>query len=848
MDIRPRHPASIARCVLVLVIAATGHTAAMSFDLPRPARTLVESVCLDCHQGPDAQAGLDLEALLSRPLDDETARWERVVRRLATGQMPPPETARPDQALLQTALDQLAHSLDEEASRNPRPGRTDTFRRLTRFEYRNAIRDLLQLDVDVTTLLPADEISQGFDNITVGELSPALLTRYISAAQKVSRLAVGKSTSNPPARATDSATYRVRPDVTQEERVEGLPLGTRGGLLVHHNFPQNGFYEFTIRLARDRNEEVEGLSEPHRLDLLVDSRRVERFTIRPPGRQPVEDPPAGTESYSTISHADVDRHLTARIHLPAGPHPIGVTFLKNPSSLIESKRQPLPVHFNMYRHPRLGPAVYQLSITGPFDSAEILGNAKDSGGDRAQIGDRARDGDTAQAWDRAQSGDRALPKKTEPFAETPSRRAIFARFPSGPDDEEACAREILTTLTRRAYRRPVTDADLVRPLELFREGRVDGGFESGIEVALSYLLISPEFLFRVQRDPAGITPQTPYPLSDFELASRLSFFLWGSLPDDELLELAETGRLSDPAILGAQADRMLKDRRSWALTENFAGQWLYLRNLDSVTPDARLFPDFDDNLRQAFRKETELFFDRIVREDRSVLELLRVDETFLNERLAKHYGIPHVYGSHFRPVKLDPTHRRGGLLRQGSLLSVTSYATRTSPVLRGKWVLENILGTPPPPPPPNIPALSDAKVSADLPVRERLAEHRADPTCAVCHRAIDPIGFALENFDAVGRWRDIESNSPIDVTGSLPDGRPITGIDGLETGLLERPELFVATLSEKLLTYAIGRGHYPNDGPAIRRVVNEAQDADYRFSAIIRAIVSSVPFRMRTSQ
>ncbi len=807
-------------------------------DVPQPTRTLVESVCFDCHQGPDAQSGLDLEGLLSRPLDDATAQWERVVRRLAAGQMPPPEAARPEKALVRAALDQLTESLDEEASRNPRPGRTDTFRRLTRFEYRNAIRDLLQLDVDVTTLLPADEISQGFDNITVGELSPALLSRYLSAAQKVSRLAVGKSTSNASGRAPDSATYRVRPDVTQEERVEGLPLGTRGGLLVQHNFPQDGFYEFTIRLARDRNEEVEGLSEPHRLDVLVDSRRVDRFTIRPPGRQPVADPAAGTDGYSTVSHADVDRHLTARVHVSAGPHPIGVTFLKNPSSLLETKRQPLPVHFNMYRHPRLGPAVYQLSITGPFDSPQIDGTATKNDTDQDRNTDLSHN----------QEGDQDLPGKLSRSVKTPSRNAIFTRLPSGPGDEEACAREILTVLTRRAYRRSVTDADLIRPMELFREGHRDGGFETGIEVALSYLLISPEFLFRVQREPTGLTAPTPYPLSDIELASRLSFFLWGSLPDDELLELAEAGRLSDPAVLAAQAERMLEDRRSRALTENFAGQWLYLRNLDSVTPDARLFPDFDDNLRQAFRKETELFFDRIVREDRSVLELLRADETFLNERLAKHYGIPHVYGSHFRRVKLDPQYRRGGLLRQGSLLSVTSYATRTSPVLRGKWVLENILGTPPPPPPPDIPALSDSKVAADLPVRERLAQHRADPTCAACHRAIDPIGFALENYDAVGRWRELESGGPIDVTGSLPDGRPITGIEGLETGLLEHPELFVSTLSEKLLTYAIGRGHDPNDAPAIRRVVREAKDADYRFSAIIRAIVTSVPFRMRTSQ
>ncbi len=711
-----RWSASLALPVFLTFFLSSSLPADDSAGLAPVVESLVNTHCLDCHNSGDATAGFDLEAISNKSVVEYAAAWEEVVKKLRARQMPPSDVDQPDSALVDEALRRLEESLDQHALAHPQPGRTDTFRRLTRIEYQNAIRDLLALEIDVDSLLPADEISHGFDNITVGELSPALLNRYLSAAQKISRLAVGRAQKSP-----DGTTIRIRPDVTQEERVEGLPIGTRGGTLFAHTFPQSGEYEFSIRLTRDRNEEVEGLSQPHELELLIDSERVERFTVRPPrGGARSED------GYSKLSHQNVDQHLNVRVPVTAGPHEVGVTFLKNPSSLLETKRQPLNVHFNMYRHPRLGPAIYQVSITGPYESSGA--------------------------------------------GETPSRRRIFLREPNGPEDEEACAKEILTALMRRACRRPINEQDLIKPMALYQEASEQDGFEAGIELALSYVLISPEFLFRVERDPQEQSPGSAYQLSNLELASRLSFFLWSSIPDDELLEAAEQGRLSDPEVLREQTRRMLADERSKALVDNFAGQWLYLRNLDSVTPDGRLFPDFDDNLRQAFRQETELFFESIMREDRSVLDLLRADYTFLNERLAKHYGIPHVYGSRFRRVALDAASKRGGLLRQGSILSVTSYATRTSPVIRGKWILENVLGTPPPPPPPNVPALKENSVSAKLPVRERLAQHRADAACASCHNLIDPVGFALENFDAVGRWRDIENGAPVDATGGLPDG------------------------------------------------------------------------------
>ncbi|MEX0716502.1 MAG: DUF1592 domain-containing protein [Planctomycetaceae bacterium] len=790
----------ILACVLVLALGVAARDAEIDErpsmpELPAPiVQELLRSSCLDCHTGGDASADLDLKPLAAVAVARNTDTWEKVVRKLRARQMPPADMPRPEESTYVEVVSSLERALDAIAADHPRPGRTDTFRRLTRTEYQNAIRDLLAVDVDVTTLLPADEASHGFDNITVGELSPTLVNRYISAAQKISRLAIGR-----PQNAPGGDTFRLRPDVTQEERIDGLPLGTRGGIVIPYHFPRDGEYEVQIRLARDRNEHVEGLAEPHELELLLDSESVRSFTVRPPRGNA-----AASDEYGKPTHDNVDRHLGARIAVTAGPHQVGVGFLKNGSSLLETARQPLNVHFNMYRHPRLGPAVYQVSITGPFEASGP--------------------GDTA------------------------SRKRIFLRQPTAPEDEEDCARQILSTLLRRACRQPIDEKDLAKPMALYREARAEGDFEGGIEMALGAVLLNPKFLFRIERDPPGVAPGAAYRVSDFELASRLSFFLWSSIPDDELLDLAERGRLGDPDVLERQTRRMLADDRSRALTTNFAGQWLHLRNLESTTPDARLFPDFDDNLRQAFREETELFFGSILREDRSVLDLLKADYTYLNERLAKHYGIPHVHGSRFRRVALDEHSRRGGLLRHGSILSVTSYATRTSPVIRGKWILENILGTPPPPPPENVPALEDNTVAANLSVRERLARHRANPACASCHDLIDPVGFSLENFDAVGRWRELEEGQPVDASGSLPFGDPFTGAGGLERRLLDRPELFVGTMAEKLLTYAIGRGIEPYDAPAIRRIVRDAQENDFRFSSLVLGIVQSTPFQMRASR
>lgn len=750
-----------------------------------PTHSFVGQYCADCHDREMKKGGLDLDSMLMEDVTNHPEVWEKVIRKLRARQMPPMGKPRPEESAAQQMVSFLSDSMDRAAARHPNPGRTETFRRLNRTEYQNAIRDLLALEIDATELLPKDDASHGFDNVSAGDLSPTLLDRYISAAQKISRLAMGA-----PRRVPGGDTFRLRPDLTQEEHVEGLPVGTRGGILIPYTFPRDGEYDIQIRLTRDRNEEVEGLSEPHEVELLVDRERIKLFTVTPP---------VGRNKNFEI----VDAHLKIRTPVKAGLHALGVTFLKNPSALIENRRQPYNAHFNYHRHPRLGPAIYQVSINGPYDS-------------------------------------------TGP-GNTSSRDRILVSKPTKPGEEDDCAERILATLMRRAYRRPVTGTDLQKPLRFFRETRAKESFESGIEAALSAVLISPEFLFRVEQDPAAVAPNTAYSISDLDLASRLSFFLWSSIPDDELLDTAIRGNLHKPAVLEKQARRMLADSRSRALVGNFAEQWLHVRNLESITPDLRLFPDFDDNLRQSFRQETELFFDSVLREDRSVLNLLKADYTFLNERLARHYGVPHVYGSRFRRVSLGKDSERGGLLRQGSILTVTSYATRTSPVIRGKWVLENLLGTPPPPPLPDVPALKDNTVSATLSVRERLAEHRANAACASCHNLMDPVGFALENFDAVGRWRTFEEGQPIDISGGLPDGTKFTGVSGLEDGLLNRPELFVGTLTEKLMTFALGRGIESYDAPAIRKIVRDARAKDYRFSSVILGIVNSTPFTMRRS-
>ena len=773
------------------VLAASGLAAA-----EEPHHTLVDRYCLACHSDRTRTADLSLQTINAQPLEANTATWEKVARKLRARQMPPAGGRRPDEADYRTALASLESSLDRLAAANPNPGRTDTFRRLNRTEYHNAVRDLLALEVDVADLLPGDASSYGFDNITVGDLSPTLLERYVSAAEKISQIAVGRAGLAP-----GGTTVRVRPDLTQEKHFEGLPVGTRGGALVPHTFPVDGVYEVGIRLARDRNEHVEGLSGPQDLELLLDGERLRLFTVEPAPYR--EDQPLNYQP----SHDNLDAHLKLRVPVTAGPHAVGVTFPKRPSLLVETARQPYEAHFNYYRHPRLQPAVYEVSITGPYDAAG--------------------------------RGD------------TPSRQRIFPCRPAHPGEDDACAQRILKTLLRRAYRRPVTDADLEGPLALYRTARDADGFEAGVEMALAAVLVSPEFLFRIERDPEDVPKGAPYHLGDLQLASRLSFFLWSSIPDAELLDAAERGELGTAAGLERQVRRMLADPRSANLVTNFAAQWLHLRNLDSIAPDMRRFPDFDDNLRQAFRRETEMLVESVIREDRSALDLIRANYTFANERLAKHYGIPHVYGSRFRRLTFDGTEdhpARGGLLRHGSILLVTSYATRTSPVIRGKWILDNVLGVPPPPPPPNVPELDEtAAGGAARSMRERLAGHRANPACASCHRLMDPVGFAFEHYDAVGRWRDADGGAPIDASGTLFDGSHFDGVAELEDALLARPELFVTTLTEKLLTFATGRGVTYDDAPAVRRIVREAAEEDYRFSAIVLGIVDSLPFQMRTA-
>ena len=797
---RPRAIRAAALC-LALFLALAGATAATgppatpaaapAFDADAPHRALISRHCLGCHNNRLKTAGLELDALVVQHENLDRATWEKVARKLRARQMPPPGRRRPDESAYREALSSLEGELDRIAAEAPDPGRTETFRRLNRTEYHNAVRDLLALEVDVASLLPADSASYGFDNVTVGDLSPTLLERYVGAAEKISRLAVGRSYAEPV-----GITFRTDPDLTQEKHVEGLPIGTRGGLLATWNFPADGVYEFSIRLARDRNEHVEGLREPHDLELLIDREQIETFTVAPP------DLMSDVALNYQPSQDDVDDHLVVRVPVTAGPHDVGVTFPARPWVLLETARQPYESHFNYYRHPRVQPAIFSVSIVGPY-----------------------------------------LPLGA---GDTPSRQRIFVCQPQNVAEEDPCAREILADVMRRAYRRPVTGEDVSGPFALYEQARAEHGFEAGIEMGLAAVLVSPEFLFRIEQEPAGVEPGAPYRVSDVELASRLAFFLWSSIPDDELLELASAGRLSEPAVLEHQVERLLADPRAGNLVTNFAAQWLHLRNLDGVTPDKRLFPDFDDNLRQAMRRETELFVGSILREDRSALDLVRADYTFLNERLAKHYGIPHVYGSRFRRVELDDDSVRGGLLRHGSILTVTSFATRTSPVVRGNWVLGNLLGVPPPPPPPDVPDLPEAKIVAkELPMRERLSAHRDNPACSGCHRLMDPVGFALENYDAIGRWRTVDAGFPIDASGELWDGTALGGVRELESAMLARPELFLTTLTEKLLVFGTGRGVTATDAPAVRAILRRAEADDYRLSSLIQAVVASDPFQMR---
>ena len=749
-------------------------------------RQLISQYCIRCHNQRTKSGGVALDTADLQHIAGDTELWEHAVRKLRARAMPPAGAPRPGEADYDRLVAYLEAALDREAVVRPNPGRPDALRRLNRTEYHNAIRDILGLDVDVTELLPADEASFGFDNVSIAGLSPTLMERYLVAAQKISRLAVG-STS----RAAMSRVVLIPPDLTQENHVDGLPLGTRGGTAFEHFFPLDGEYQIQVKLARNRNENVEGLSEPHQLEILLDGARLNQFTITPNRNR--------LGQY--YADEDVDKGLEVRVPVKAGPHVVTATFVRKNAALIETTQQPYQAHFNADRQPRLQPAVRSVAIAGPF-------------------------GETA-------------------VGETPSRRRIFVCH----DQTVACAKQIVSTLARRVYRRPVTDADVAKPLSFFQDANRENGFESGIETALRALLASPDFLFRVEQrqHPAPANPSSGLQrVSDIDLASRLSFFLWSSVPDDELLELASRGTLGERAVLERQVARMLRDRRAAALVTDFANQWLQLRNLNAAAPDPRMFPDFDQNLRDAMRRETELLFESVVREDRSVVDLLSANYTFLNERLARHYGIPNVVGDHFRRVELPAGSPRAGLLGQGSILTLTSYATRTSPVRRGKWILETIVGMPPPPPPPNVPALQETKATGHaLTMRERMVQHRADPACASCHQLMDPLGLSMEHFDAIGRWRARgDGGTTIDASGSLFGAATFEGADGLRQTLITRPDVFVGTLTEKLLTYGLGRGLEYYDAPAVRQIRRDAAARNYRFSTLVAGVVNSMPFQM----
>src|SRR3984957_12010541 len=780
-------------CGFAIACAAMPWTAALAQTAaPTPQHALLDKYCVTCHNDRAKTGGLTLEKIDVANIPANAETWEMVIRKLRVGAMPPSGMPKPSAADVSALLSSLESSLDRAYAANPTPGHA-TLHRLNRTEYSNSVRDLLALDVDASTLLPPDDESYGFDNnADVLGVSPSLLERYVSASRKVSRLAVGDPTQGAVAQ-----TFRTRPDLSQDKRVEGLPLGTRGGLLMHYNFPLDGKYAIKVVLARNTVDVIRGLEEAHQLEILVDGARV--FLASVGGTSDTE----ALVKNPAEARMMIESRLQARIPVKAGPRTVAVTFLQKDAAEDDYILEPfLRTTLDPVNEAGL-PHIDQVVVSGPY-------NATGPG-------------------------------------DTPSRHKIFVCRPASASEEVGCAKKILTGLARGAYRRPITPADTETLLTFYQSGRNQGGsFDAGIERALRLILSSPEFVFRFERDPSTVAAGATYRIKDLELASRLSFFLWSSLPDDELLDLAAAGKLSSPAILDQQIRRMLADSRSQALSTNFAAQWLYLRNLKNFAPDPNEFPDFDDNLRQALLTETEMFFGSVVNEDRNVLDLLTADYTFVNETLARHYGIPDVYGPRFRRVELTDEARRG-LLGQGSVLTVTSYSTRTSPVLRGKWILTNILGTPPPAPPPNVPALKENNEGGKiLSVRERLEEHRKSPACASCHKIMDPLGFALENFDAVGQWRaKSEDGAPIDASGVLLDGSKVDGPITLRASLMSRPDVFVSTLTEKLLTYALGRGVDYNDEPAIRAIVARAAAGHYRFSDLVSGIVKSPPFRMK---
>ncbi len=774
-----------------------------------PDKAVLSQYCFTCHNAQRKAGGLVLENKDPNKIGPDAETWEKVVRKLRMGAMPPPGRPRPDSQTTDTFVAALEGQLDHEAVLHPNPGRTQALHRLNRAEYQNAVRDLLGLDVDAAALLPPDDAdTQGLDNnASLLSVSPALLERYLIVARRVSRQALGLPPAGP---VTD--TIRVSKLASQAEREgEDLPFGSRGGTAIRYNFPVDGQYVITLRLRRQIEDVITGLQEPEQLEVRIDGERVKTFTVGGENHGLTAAASYGGEIYGDPDWErwaiSADAGLQLRLPVKAGPHVVSASYVDRLAKLEDAATDAGALSGSLipYDETRLQ-AVDSVAISGPFD---VKGSA---------------------------------------WADTPSQRKIMLCRPKAAAEEEPCARKILSSVASRAYRRPLTAKEAEALMAFYRDGRKGTDFRSGLQAALSGILASPKFLFRIETDPPGSAPGAAYRVSDLELASRLSFFLWSSIPDPALLALARAGTLHQPAVLNGQVRRMIADPRSKALADNFVGQWLLLRNIRDAAPDTYLFPNFDEEARRSMEQETKLFFGDQLHRDRSVVELLTARYTFLNERLAKHYGIPGVYGTRMRRVDLPPDSPRGGLRGQGSLLMVTSYPNRTSPVLRGKWVLDSLLGTPPPEPPPNVPALKDTGAGGKpATVRARLEEHRKNPVCAACHASMDPLGFALENFDATGRWRTTDAGAAIDSSGVLTNGTKFQGPGGLRDALLARKEQFVQAMTQRLLAYALGRQIEAYDMPVVRKIVHDARKDDYRWRSIIGGIVASEPFLMRTA-
>jgi cytochrome c551/c552 len=765
-------------------------------------RLVINKYCVTCHNERLKTAGLALERIDADHVGEATETWEKVVRKLRAREMPPAGAPRPDRAAYEAAIASLEKALDEAAALNPNPGRV-AVHRLNRSEYVNAARDLLALEIDAPSMLWADEPDQeGFENVaSVLSMSPALLDGYIGAARKISRLAVG--VGGEPV----IENFEISRLLVQDERMSGdLPFGSQGGASIRYHFPLGGDYQIKVRLKRQLYGYILGMGEPHQIDVRLDGALVKRITIggdatgRPMPESWVGDT-QGDPEFEEYMHT-ADAGLEVRIPVTAGPHDIGVSFVRRfrePEGVMQPPIRTSGRSLNEFFHDY--PGVELVTVSGP------------SGSNR-------------------------------PNNDTPSRRQVFVCRPKDESDEEPCAKRILSGLARRAFRRPITERDVETMMAFYQEGRATGSFDAGIERGLERILVAPSFLFRIEREPDGAVAGSVFRLSDIDLASRLSFFLWSSLPDDDLLSAAVAGKLSQPAELEKQVRRMLADRRATALVDNFVAQWLQLGKLASAAPDAEVYPEFDENLRHAMREETKEFVADQLRNDRSILEMITANYSYLNERLATHYGISDVYGSRLRKVTFTDG-RRGGLLGQGSLLTVTSYPNRTSVVLRGKWLLAALLGAPPPAPPPDVKPLKEAGEDGQpRSLRKRMQEHRDNPVCATCHERMDPLGFSMENFDALGKWRTIADGESVDASASLPDGTEFDGMSGLRRMLLSQKDDYVRTFSAKLLGYAIGRGVEYYDQPAIRRIAREGAAAGSTWSSLILSVVRSTPFRM----